>query len=242
MSRPIYFFSDVHLGAADQSTEALKLRLIRKLLTKVKQEQARLYILGDLFDFWFEYRTVVQKNHLEMIWELADLKKAGVETTILAGNHDFWMGQFMENELGIKVVKGNLKLELDGKKVLLSHGDDLDKSDWGYRMIKPVLRSPLTIWLYSLLHPDLAVSLAEWFSKISRGSQNKDACSLEKRLLRSVKQLFDCGYQAVVFGHVHLPALIEESGRIYLNTGDFIRNFSYAVYRDGRFHLEKIAE
>jgi UDP-2,3-diacylglucosamine hydrolase len=242
MSRPIYFFSDAHLGAADPRTEALKIRRIKKLLGLVKQEQGRLYILGDLFDFWFEYRTVVQADHLGMIRELAELRKSGVETTMLVGNHDFWMGRFMEQELGIKVVKSDLDLELDGSRVLLSHGDGLDKSDYGYRLMKVLLRSPVTIWLFGLIHPDLAIGFARWFSRVSRNHLTKNKYLKDHPLLDRVREFWGQGYQAVVFGHVHQPALLEEKGRLYLNIGDFIRNFSYAVYRDGRFSIEKITD
>jgi UDP-2,3-diacylglucosamine hydrolase len=242
MSSPFYFLSDVHLGAGRPELEKLKLARLRRLFALIKADPGPLYILGDLFDFWFEYRTVVQAEHFEVLAEMLELRRSGVEITLLAGNHDFWMGSFLEQRLGIKVVKGDLDLELDGKKFLLSHGDGLDPSDRGYRILKAVLRHPLSIRLFGLVHPDLAVSFAHWFSGISRRHLSKDKPADLAPLKEQAGRYFAEGYQAVVSGHIHQPGLQESGGRILLNLGDFFASFTYAVYRDGKFKLEKIED
>ncbi|MBI4726554.1 UDP-2,3-diacylglucosamine diphosphatase [candidate division TA06 bacterium] len=242
MSRSFYFLSDVHLGAGDPGLERLKVSRLKKLFAIIKDQPGPLYILGDLFDFWFEYRTVVQSEHFEVLAEMLELRRAGVEITLLAGNHDYWTGSFLEQRLGMNIVKDDLTVELDGKKVLLCHGDGLDPSDRDYRILKAALRNPLNIRLFSLIHPDLAVSFAHWFSKVSRTHLTRDKYADQAPLERQAGRLFALGYQAVVFGHTHQPALKEKDGRVFLNLGDFFGNFTYAVYREGKFRLEKIVD
>jgi len=242
MSSPFYFLSDVHLGAGDPGLEKLKLLRLEMLFARIKDQPGPLYILGDLFDFWFEYRTVVQAGHFEVLAELRELRRSGVEITLLAGNHDYWTGSFLEQRLGIKIVKDDLSLELDGQKVLLSHGDGLDPADRGYKILKAVLRHPWSIMAFSLIHPDLAVSFAKWFSRISRNNLTRNKYKEQAPLEHQAGRLFTLGFKAVVFGHTHLPALQETDGHVFLNLGDFFSNFTYAVYREGKFKLEKIIE
>ena len=240
MSSPLYFLSDVHLGAGSPELERDKHLRLKKLFALIKGQPGPLYILGDLFDFWFEYRTVIQAGHFEILAEMLELRRAGVDITLLAGNHDYWTGPFLEKQLGIKTAKDDLTIDLDGKKILLCHGDGLDPSDWGYRCLKAVLRNPLSIKAFGLIHPDLAVSFAQWFSKISRNHLTKHKNVDQAPLERQAARLFALGYQGVIFGHTHQPALKDMEGHVFLNLGDFFKNFTYAVYRDGKFKLEKI--
>ncbi|HTY09239.1 MAG TPA: UDP-2,3-diacylglucosamine diphosphatase, partial [Candidatus Edwardsbacteria bacterium] len=169
MSSSIYFLSDAHLGAGPDAAEALKKQHLRSLCDRVKADRADLYIVGDLFDFWFEYRTVVQRQHLDVIAMLKDLRAAGIAVTFIAGNHDFWVGRFFERDLGIRVVRTWCELAIGGQRLFLAHGDGLERGDRGYRfLLKPLLRNPVSIWLFGLLHPDLAVPLARWISRTSR--------------------------------------------------------------------------
>lgn len=242
MSRPFYFLSDVHLGAGSPELEALKLSRLKRLFALIKERPGPLYILGDLFDFWFEYRTVVQSGHFEVLAEMMELRRAGIDITLLAGNHDYWTGPFLEQRLGIRTVKGDLTLELDGRKVLLCHGDGLDPSDHGYKFLKAILRNPLSIRLFSLIHPDLAISFAHWFSKYSRNNLTRHKYLDPAPLELQAGKFFAQGYQAVVYGHTHQPALKEVDGHVFLNLGDFFKNFTYACYREGKFQLEKIID
>ena len=220
--------------------ERLKFLRLKKLFARIKDQPGPLYILGDLFDFWFEYRSVIQAGHFEVLAEMLELRRSGVDITLLAGNHDYWTGSFLEKQLGINIVKDDLTIDLDGKKVLLCHGDGLDPSDRGYKALKAVLRNPLSIWLFGLIHPGLAVSFAQWLSKISRNHLNKHKNVDPVPWERQAARLFALGYQAVVFGHTHQPALKDMDGHVFLNLGDFFKNFTYAVYRDGKFRLEKV--
>ncbi|MDP2808498.1 MAG: UDP-2,3-diacylglucosamine diphosphatase [bacterium] len=242
MSIPFYFLSDAHLGAGSPELERLKLSRLKELFARIKDQPGPLYILGDLFDFWFEYRAVIQSEHFEVLAEMLELRQSGVEITLLAGNHDYWTGPFLEKQLGFKIVKDDLTIDLDGKKVLLCHGDGLDQTDWGYRALKAVLRNPLSIKTFGLIHPDLSVSFAQWLSKVSRNHLTKNKYLDQTPWERQAARLFALGYQAVVFGHTHHPALKDMGGHVFLNLGDFFKNFTYAVYRDGKFRLENIQE
>ena len=241
MSSSIYFLSDAHLGAGPDATEALKKKNLLRLCDRVRADAADLYIAGDLFDFWFEYRTVVQTQHLDVIAMLKSLRTAGISITFLAGNHDFWVGRFFERELGIRVVKSWCELDAGGKRLFLAHGDGLERGDWGYRfLLKPLLRNPVSIWLFGLLHPDLAVPLARWISRTSRHAIAAQERKHGAPLREVAKAKLAHGYDAVVMGHCHAPELTVDGGKTYLNLGDFFEHFTYGVWRNGTLSLEKM--
>jgi UDP-2,3-diacylglucosamine hydrolase len=223
--------------------ERLKKENLAKLFGRIKADRAGLYLLGDLFDFWFEYRTVVQKEHLEVIAMLKDLHDAGIRITFLAGNHDFWAGRFFTGDLGIRVVKGPLELALDGRRFFLAHGDGLERGDRGYKyLLKPMLRNPVSIWLYSLLHPDLAIGFALWFSNVSRNHLTRDKYLDGNPLLEVARSRFRDGFDHVILGHCHRPELTRDGGGTYLNLGDFFSHFTYGVYRGGVLSLERMGQ
>ena len=240
MSRTLYLISDAHLGAADPGLEARKLEMLSALFRRVADEEAELVILGDLFDFWFEYRTVVQSEHLEAIRLLEGLRARGCPVSMVAGNHDFWLGDFVRRRLGIKVAMDFLEVEQSGRRFFLAHGDGLGPGDFGYKLLKAVLRFPANIWLYRLLHPDIGIPLAKWFSRISRNHITKDRYLEKDPLWLAAKERFARGYHGAVFGHVHRPVLREEAGGVYCNLGDFITHFSYGRLRDGVLALERM--
>jgi UDP-2,3-diacylglucosamine hydrolase len=242
MSRTIYLISDAHLGAGSPEQEARKLRMLAALFRRVADEKASLAVLGDLFDFWFEYRSVVQIEHLEAVRLLEDLRSRGCRISMVAGNHDFWLGDFIRRRLGIEVAMDRLVVEQDGRRVLLAHGDGLGPGDLGYKLLKAVLRFPANIWLYRLLHPDLGIPLAKWFSRISRDHFTKDRCLKGDPLWQAAREKFRQGFDAVVLGHVHLPSLRQEEGKTYCNLGDFITHFTYGRLRDGVLTLERMEE
>jgi len=236
MSSPIYFISDIHLGAHNQlGDDDVKIARLDALFDQIAEQGARLFILGDLFDFWFEYNTVVQKDHLVIIEMLAKLRRRGIQIDLLVGNHDFWVGRFFKHHLGINIHRDPFELQIADKIIFLAHGDGLGKGDLGYKAIKVLLRNPFTIWLYGLIHPDIAVPLAKWFSKISRNCHQP----LDPKPLIDFAELkFSQGYDHVVMGHIHLPVIHQQNGHSYLNLGDFITHFSYGIYQNGILSLE----
>ncbi len=165
----VYFFSDVHFGAADKAGEERKIEKLNTLLEKVKGDGEKLFILGDLFDFWFEYKHAIPNEHLRIIFRLASLVESGKEVHYISGNHDFWLGEFLSREAGIIIHRDFYEFTEQGLEIFLIHGDGLSPSDWGYRILKKILRNRVNIWLYRKIPPDWGIPLAKYVSSSSRG-------------------------------------------------------------------------
>lgn len=235
--KPVFFLSDVHLGVGEPAEERRKLTLLIALLERIRSESAVLYIVGDLFDFWYEYRSVVPRGYHRLFQALEDLRGAGGTVTYLAGNHDFAIGEFFSSDLGVHVVRDDLAVEHGGKHFYLFHGDGLAVRDGGYRFLKRVLRSPLSQGAFRLLHPDLGFGLARRFSHSSRDyTSGKDYGETDGMRLEAARRIAD-GADYVVMGHRHVPQLQPINGGIYVNLGDWIRHFTYAVFADGELAL-----
>jgi UDP-2,3-diacylglucosamine hydrolase len=196
-------------------------------LKLVKSDGDRLVILGDLFDFWFLYRHAIPKDQHQMLCMLNDLKHNGIEIDYISGNHDFWMGDFFETQLGINLHRDFLDMVYEGKKLHFIHGDGLAKADRGYRFLKRVLRNRFNIWLYRKLPPDWAIPLAKKVSGSSRNytSRRDHTFTADYELYADNK--LNSGYDIVAIGHLHIPVLKKSDNGIYVNTGDFIAHFSY---------------
>lgn len=233
-----YFFSDAHLGTDPPDREAAREERLHDFLQGVAERATHLYVLGDLFDFWFEYRTAIPRRFFETLGALRDVRDAGVEITYLAGNHDFWLGTFMTETLGIRFHDGALPVTMQGRRLWLHHGDGLVGGDLGYRVLKKVLRSPLCIGLYRLIHPDLGMPFAHWMSRWSRRSKEGRPIQPERLIREIAEPRFAEGYDAVMIGHFHHPYEHHRDGRDFLILGDWIEDFSYAVLEDGRLRLE----
>ncbi|MCM2271998.1 MAG: UDP-2,3-diacylglucosamine diphosphatase [candidate division Zixibacteria bacterium] len=224
----LYIFSDAHLGSGSAGSETTKLAKIALLFEQVKKDGDRLVILGDLFDFWFEYKHVVPKAHYDLLFLLHDLRVRGIQIDYVSGNHDFWMDDFFDKHLRIPVHRDVFRLEYAGKKLFLCHGDGLAKADGGYRFLKRVLRNPFNIWLYRKLPPDWAYPLAKWVSGSSREyTSRRDHEFAEDYRKYAVEKLSE-GNDLVAIAHLHIPVYEQYPEGIYINTGDFIHHFSYA--------------
>jgi len=234
-----FFISDAHLGAESRSAEASREAMLHEFLAHLPGRASALYVIGDLFDFWFEYRTCIPSRHFHTLSALAGVRRAGIPITYLGGNHDFWVGRFMRDELGIEIHENPLTLELQGRKLWVHHGDGLIGGDLGYRILKRVLRNRLCIALYGLVHPDLGIPFAGWVSRLSRGS--RDVRPLDgPRLVREVAApRFAAGFDAVLIGHFHHAFDHSENGKQFLVLGDWIRHMSYAVLENGQLSLRR---
>jgi len=236
----IYFFSDAHLGENDKEREKGKLEKIYAFLEMVKNDGEKLFILGDLFDFWFEYKHAIPKEHLKVVFKLAALVEDGIEVHYISGNHDFWLGNFLSREAGITIHRDYLKIDEQGKKLFLIHGDGISPSDKGYRVLKKILRNRFNIWLYRKVPTDWGIPLAKWVSGSSRNyTSGRSKHFIKDYEIYAGKKLAE-GFDAVVIGHLHVPILKELDGGVYLNTGDFIKHFSYGRMDDGKITLEYI--
>jgi UDP-2,3-diacylglucosamine hydrolase len=228
-----YFFSDVHLGLFSREKDiAIEDKLIG-FLDEIQHSAKKIFILGDLFDYWFDYKKVIPANFYRIINKLTELKQSGIEIIYLMGNHDFGHFKFFKEELGIDVLDHDYLCELEGKKFYLSHGDNFVYKDYGYMIIKPILRNKLIQSIYRLVHPDFGIWLASSSSQKSRGYTDKKDYGGIDGLEIFAKQKIDEGYDFVMMGHNHLVKIIDYKQGKYINLGEWINNPSYAVF-DGK--------
>lgn len=211
----------------------------------VKQDAEAIFLLGDLFDFWFEYKTVVPKGFVRVLGKLAEIRDSGIPIYFFVGNHDLWMHDYFEKELNIPVYHDNQTFTFHGKSFLIGHGDGKGPGDKGYKRMKKVFTHPVSKWVYRWLHPDLGVKLAQYLSVKNKlisgeadvkflGEDNEWLVQYCKRKLQTQH------YDYFVFGHRHLPMTItlnEQS--TYINLGDWIGYFTYGVFDGAQMTLEK---
>ena len=232
LAPPVYFVSDAHLGALlipnPQDQHARLDRLLEDVLAKGKT----LVLVGDLFDFWFEWRHVIPKQPFHVLHRLRTLVEHGVAVHYLAGNHDFRLHGFLEKEVGLRVHGGSLSAEVAGQSVYIFHGDGLLARDHGYRLMKRILRNRTAQRIFSWLHPDCGMALARGTSITSR-TLVKEAPDEDRDYLAHARAKFAEGYRAVIMGHTHRPVEHIEGEHIYVNLGDWITHFSFALH-DGR--------
>lgn len=235
--RTAYFISDAHLGTRlpgyDQREEEMLL-----FLRELRGSASHLFIVGDLFDFWIEYTHAIRPIYFPVLHELRSLVEDGVELHYLAGNHDFALGPFLSDTVGITIHPDHFATRLQGKKVHLYHGDGLLRRDVGYRLLRRVLRNPLNQRLYKMLHPNVGVPLAGLFSRSSRKFMRAfdRKIPLDEYRVWARGRLED-GNDLVVLGHTHHPEICDFGGRVYCNTGEWIRRYSYARMEDGEITL-----
>ena len=238
MSR-IYFASDFHLGLDLAQSSKDRERMIVGWLEEIASDAREIFLVGDLFDFWFEYRSVIPRGFTRFIGMLARLKDQGVAVHIFTGNHDMWMFNYFEKELGIPIYRNPIIREFDGKKFYIGHGDGLGPGDHGYKMLKRIFSSKICQWLFARLHPNLAFGLAKFWSARSRAKANKTDAFRGKdhewlvSYANELSATLDVDY--FVFGHRHLPirCLLDNGFSQYINLGDWMTHRSYAVF-DGK--------
>jgi len=230
----ILFISDFHLGVSRSEQEAEKERRLTSFLAHLDPRRDWLILLGDLFEFWFEYRTVIPREHLHIIQQLIALREEGLPILYFAGNHDFWLGDFFTKNLGIPLIPDALELKLGGKKFFIAHGDALGRGDWGYKVMKKIFRNPVNIFLYRLIHPDLGIPFAKAIASLSRSKGEKPDTPYRDFAMKKLEE----GYDIVVFGHTHKPLFLSVGEKLYLNTGDWLRHFTYGKWEGGKLTLE----
>jgi len=246
--KKIYFLSDFHLGIPDASKSRDREKKICSFLETIAPDAAAVFIMGDLFDFWFEYRQVVPKGYTRILGKLADLSDRGVALHFFVGNHDMWMRDYFQKELNMQVYYEAHLLKCKNKLLLLGHGDGLGPGDHGYKFLKRIFRNPFCKWLFGILPPVIGVGIARYFSMRSRlatGITDDHFKGEDKeRLVQFCReQLLKNKVHYFIFGHRHLPIefdLTPESR--YVNVGDWIRYFTYAVFDGEQVFLNTYAE
>ncbi len=238
MSKSIFFLSDAHLGAQGELKEKLKEERLNSFLEKVRQEGEYLYLVGDMFEFWFEYKSVIPKDHFTVLTRLRQLVDRGIKVNYLVGNHDFWLGDFLPKKIGIPIFKQPLDVVHQGKRIFISHGDGLAKKDLGYRFLKKILRSKLNIFLYRQIPPDISYPLAKLVARGSRNWVGRRETDYLQDYEKFAKDKIKQGFDAVILAHTHVPTLCDFGEGVYLNLGDWFEHFTYGRLCQERFHLE----
>ncbi len=243
--KKVYFASDNHLGAPTMEKSLLRERKFVAWLDVVKKDAAAIFLLGDLFDFWFEYKTVVPKGFTRTLGKLAEITDSGVPVFYFVGNHDLWMNGYFEEELNIPVYHKPQQFTFNDSKVFIGHGDGLGPGDLGFKRMKKVFTNPVAKWFFKWLHPDLGVRLAQHLSvrnKLVSGDEDVRFLGEDKEWLVQYcqRKLEQDHYDYFVFGHRHLPLKIDlnEKSR-YINLGDWVSFFTYGVFDGGKFTLKE---
>ena len=235
-SKKIYFLSDFHLGAPNITESLKREKKIIRFLDEIKNDALEIFILGDLFDFWYEYKKVVPKGYVRILGKLAEITDSGIPVYFFVGNHDMWMNDYFQKELNIPVFFEPKEFFYNDKKFLIGHGDGLGPGDHGYKFIKKVFRNKACQWLFGILPPYIGMGIAGYFSRKSRaqtGQSDEVFLGEDKEWLiqYSKEVLQKTHYDYFVFGHRHLPLDIRLNDKSrYLNLGDWIKYDSYAVF------------
>jgi len=244
-NKKAYFSSDNHLGAPNYKESRDREAIFVDWLDQIKEDAGVIFLLGDLFDFWFEYKEVVPKGFVRTLGKLAEISDAGIPIYFFVGNHDLWMNDYFEKELNIPVYHEPQVFEINNQLFFIGHGDGLGPGDLGYKRMKKVFTNPFSKWLYRWLHPDLGVKLARHLSvknKLISGDEDAKFLGEDKEWLVQYahRKLSEKHYDYFVFGHRHLPMEIQlNENAKYINLGDWINYYTYAEFDGATLSLKK---
>lgn len=242
--KKIYFASDFHLGVPDQESSLEREKMVVKWLEEIRHDAEEIYLMGDIFDFWFEYKSVVPKGFVRLLGKLAEITDSGIPVYFFTGNHDMWMFGYFPKELNIPVLREPVTKVFNGKKFFLGHGDGLGPGDHGYKFIKKVFANKFCQWLFARFHPNFGMSIAQYWSRKSRianGSKDEKfhGETGEWLVIYSKEVLQKEHFDYFLFGHRHLPLDIQlnEKSR-YVNLGEWVNYRSYAVFDGEKLELK----
>ena len=237
--KKIYFASDNHLGAPNINESKIREAHFLKWLNHIDKNVGALFLLGDLFDFWYEYKTVVPKGFVRVLGKIAEISDKGIPVYFFVGNHDQWMINYFEEELGIKVYYQTREFQIEGKTFFIGHGDGLGPNDIGYKIIKKVFSNPIFQTMFRWIHPDIGMKLGMSLSKSNKKKRDETKKNND-RIYNFCKQYdLENNNHAYIFGHSHRESKIpiSDSSTDY-NTGEWIYSSSYLVYQSGKFDLK----
>lgn len=253
--KKIYFASDFHFGIPDRQTSLQREEKFIRWLDQVKPDAGEIFLMGDLFDFWFEYKTVVPKGYVRLLGKLAEIADSGIPVHLFRGNHDMWAFDYLEEEIGLKLYRKPVIREFGGKQFFLAHGDGLGPGDGGYKFIKYVFERKINRFLFRWLHPDIGAWLGLYWSRRSRyanlikeakedGDEIKPDFA-QARLAKFCRQTLEKGLHIdyFIFGHWHIPNIEAISNNsFYVHIGDWITHFTYGVFDGEKFELKKFED
>ena len=241
----IYFASDLHLGMQPAEESLRREKLFVEWLEEIRKDAKELWLLGDVFDYWFEYKKVVPRGFTRFLGALASLSDEGVEIHLIPGNHDIWIFDYLPSEINLKLHRKSLRKEWNGHSFHLGHGDGLHPGDMGYRALQGIFKNRLIQWFYARIHPNGSMAFAHWWSKKSRmkhgalgsfkGVENEHQLQFSNKELEKHPHI-----EYFVFGHRHIPydIRIAENSRV-ICLGDWIGKFTYGVFDGEEFRLQQ---
>lgn len=243
--KKIYFASDFHLGVPNEKSSKERESQIVSWLNSISKDAHEIYLVGDIFDFWFEYKRAIPKGYTRFLGKIAELVDNGIKIHFFTGNHDMWMFDYFENELGVIIHREKITFQYNNKRFLVAHGDGLGPGDHGYKFIKKVFRNKFCQWCFARLHPNFGIWLANFFSKKSRQHTEEDTFLGEDKewlITYCKKKLTEDNYNYFIFGHRHYPIdfKLGENAR-YINLGEWIsQDKHYAVFDGNELSLKKL--
>ncbi|WP_209330706.1 UDP-2,3-diacylglucosamine diphosphatase [Lunatimonas salinarum] len=242
----IFFASDFHLGTPDASSSLEREKKIIQWLGAIQDEAAAVFLVGDLFDFWFEYKTVIPKGHMRFLAKITQMREQGIPIFFFTGNHDLWMKDYFTDELDIPVFHNPISIEVNQKKLLIGHGDGLGPGDYKYKVLKKLFTNTACQWLFRWLHPDIGIKIALLWSKNSRLSNMQkgedDFKGKEKEWLYLYCEEMEkkMHFDYYIFGHRHLPLRIPVgSSSMYYNLGEWVSQCHYGIFNGQNFELKQ---
>lgn len=243
--KKVYFASDFHLGTPNYEESLKRERKVVSWLDSISNDAQELYLVGDVFDFWFEYGEVIPRGFARLLGKLAELSDQGVKIHLFTGNHDMWIFDYLPGEIGLDIYRNPITRNIHGKRFFIGHGDGLGPGDRGYKFIKKVFQNSFCQWLFKWIHPDLGIRIATFWSRLSRDSVEEE----ERKFLGEDKEwliiyskdiLKSEHFDYFIFGHRHIALdfrLAEQTQ--YINLGDWITLFTYAVFDGDKLELKK---
>ncbi|MCX6247779.1 MAG: UDP-2,3-diacylglucosamine diphosphatase [Bacteroidetes bacterium] len=249
MQKKIYFASDFHFGIPDRRESLERENLFTEWLETVRKDASEIYLMGDLFDFWFEYKTVIPRGYVRLLGKLAEITDSGVKVHLFRGNHDMWAFDYLNKELHIEIHRDPEFRDFYGKHFYLAHGDGLGPGDSGYKFIKKVFQNRFNQWLFRWIHPDLGIRIALFWSRQSRFASlikeektQRDKGLIGSRLSVHSRHILESHPRVnyFIYGHFHFPTDLPLSeGSRQITLGDWITNFTYGVFDGEQFQLLK---
>lgn len=250
MHQKIYFASDFHLGVPDHDSSLLREKKLVAWLEMARTDAAEIFLMGDLFDFWFEYKTAIPRGYARLLGKLAEITDSGIPVHLFRGNHDMWAFDYLTKELNIQLHRDPEFHEFHGKQFYLAHGDGLGPGDHGYKFIKKVFANRINQWLFRLIHPDFGIRIALFWSRKSRLAGNEKEKKTRDVNLDLIQQRITVhsmellkqhpGLNYLIYGHYHYPLDTRlTNGARQLVLGDWIKHFTYAVFDGEKLELKR---
>jgi UDP-2,3-diacylglucosamine hydrolase len=240
LNKTYLFISDIHLGLDSNENEKKKERRLVDFLYSRAINCNELFIVGDLFDYWFEYKRVYQKGFFRTLTALQDLTEKGIKIHYFIGNHDFLHRNFFTDEIGVELHEDPIEVNLNDKRFFIGHGDGLVKNDYGYLILKKIMRNKAIQKLYSLIHPDLGIGLASRSSKNSREYTSHKNYGEVDGLFEAAKEQINKGFDYVIFGHLHKRIYQKYNDGCYINLGSWLTTPCYGVFKENKFEIVDI--